>query len=238
MTAAPRPPVLLIAGLRKDYASLRPLRIQALSVAPGERVAIVGLDAAAAELFVNLVTGAALPDEGSVSVLGEPTAAITDGDAWLASLDRFGIAGDRAVLMDGATVAQNLVMPFSLEIDPIPPDIRLRVERLAEDCGIADRSWLDRRAGDLPPEIRARVHLSRAIALAPALLLLEHLTATVPEAARAALAADLVRVTDARQLAVLTITHDPAFALRVSHRALTLQPVTGTLVPLKRGWFR
>jgi ABC-type nitrate/sulfonate/bicarbonate transport system ATPase subunit len=230
--------VLRIADVRKDYSGLRPLRIQALTVAPAERVAVVGLDAAAGELLVNLVTGAALPDQGSVSILGDPTSAITDGDGWLASLDRFGIAGDRAVLMQGATVAQNLATPFTLEIDPIPAEIRRKVDRLAEECGIVDRSWLDRLAGELPPDLRARVHLARAVALEPALLLLEHLTAPLADAARDALAADVVRVTEARRLATLIITHDTAFAWRVSHRALTLQPATGILAPLKRGWFR
>ena len=49
-------PVLEITGVRKHYAGLRPLRMKDLRVAAGERVAISGLDAAAAELFINLIT--------------------------------------------------------------------------------------------------------------------------------------------------------------------------------------
>jgi ABC-type branched-subunit amino acid transport system ATPase component len=55
-------PAIQITGLRKNYGALRPLRIASLAVAPGERVAIGGIDAAGAELMVNLVTGASLPD--------------------------------------------------------------------------------------------------------------------------------------------------------------------------------
>ena len=231
------PPVLEIDGVVKAYGALRPLRVQTLTIAPRERVAVVGLDAPAAQLLVNLVTGATLPDQGTVRVLGQSTADITEGEAWLASLDRFGIAGERAVLMEGSTVAQNLAMPFTLDIEPVPAEIRSRVERLAEDCGIVNRMWLDRAAGELPPEIRARVHMARAVALDPSLVLLEHLAAAVPARAHAALAADIVRVMEGRRISALIVTHDDAFASSVAHRALKLQPATGALVPVKKGWF-
>ena len=55
--------VLRLSGVIKDYRGLRPLRIAALSVAAGEHVALVGVDQVAAEVFINLVTGATLPAE-------------------------------------------------------------------------------------------------------------------------------------------------------------------------------
>ena len=145
---------------------------------PGERVAVSGFDAGAAEVLVNLVTGASLPDEGEVRVLGQLTADIAGGDEWLASLDRFGIVSPRGVLLEGATIEQNLAMPLTLQIDPVPPEIAVRVAALARrvrDRGArAGTTWLPRVTGETPPHIRARVHLARAVALAPALLVLEH----------------------------------------------------------------
>ncbi len=231
--------VLEMSGVTKAYAALRPLRIRSLRVAAAERVAIVGLDAAAAELLVNLVTGAALPDTGIVRVLGHSTAEITDGDAWLATLDRFGIVSDRAVMLEGATLGQNLAMPFTLEIDPVPEEVRARVTQLAAECGIAGEraGWLDRPAAEAPPEVRVRGHLARGVALGPSLLLLEHPTATVPEPARAALADDIVRVADARRLAAVVMTQDEPFAARAAHRTLTLDGATGALAESRtRRW--
>ena len=69
----------------KDYRGLRPLRIERLTLAAGEQVALLGFDQPAAEVFVNLITGATLPDPGEVRVLGRPTAAITDSADWLAA---------------------------------------------------------------------------------------------------------------------------------------------------------
>lgn len=73
-------PALEFRNVVKDFRGMRPLRIRDLSVAAGERVAIAGLDTPAAETFINLATGAGLPDEGEVRVMGEPTSAITEGD--------------------------------------------------------------------------------------------------------------------------------------------------------------
>lgn len=226
--------VLEIEGLRKNYSGLRPLRMTRLLVAAGERVAVQGFDAAAAEVLVNLVTGATLPEEGVVRTFGRSTADIANGDEWLASLDRFGIMSDRAVLLEGSTLAQNLAMPFTLEIDPVAPDMLARVTELAGECGIA-AAWLTQPAGAVPPDVRVRAHLARAVAMDPQLLVLEHPTASVAEPARAALATDIVRVCERRRLAALVITLDAPFAKAVATRVLALNPATGDLKDQKRG---
>ena len=93
MTAA----VLEFAGTSKDYRGLRPLRIESLRVGAGEQVAILGLDQMSAEMFINLATGATLPDAGEIRVFGRATSAIADSTDWLATVDRFGIVSERAV---------------------------------------------------------------------------------------------------------------------------------------------
>jgi ABC-type lipoprotein export system ATPase subunit len=236
-------PVLQISGVHKRYQSLRPLRVQELTIAPGERVAVSGFDAGAAEVLVNLVTGASVPDEGEVRVLGQRTADIEGGDEWLASLDRFGIVSPRGVLLEGATLEQNLAMPMTLQIDPVPPAIALKVVELAHQCGIvtseADvRASLQVVTGEAPAAIRARVHFARAIALEPALLILEHPGAELAADERLAFGDTIAGVTNGKQVATLVITNDDEFAKRAAHRALRLEPATGALKPIKKGWFR
>ena len=236
-------PVLHISGVHKRYQSLRPLRVQELTLGPGERVAVSGFDAGAAEVLVNLVTGASVPDEGEVRVLGQRTADIAGGDEWLASLDRFGIVSPRGVLLEGATLEQNLAMPMTLQIDPVPPAIAQKVVELARQCGIvageADvRVALQAVTGQAAAEIRARVHFARAIALEPALLILEHPGAELTADERRAFAETIAEVTNGKQVATLVITNDDEFAKRAAHRALRLEPATGALKPIKKGWFR
>jgi ABC-type lipoprotein export system ATPase subunit len=230
-------PVLHISRVRKKYQGLRPLRIEAFTVGEGERVTIAGLDGAAAELVVNLITGAALPDEGEVTVAGRRTSDISSGDEWLASLDRFGIVSPRAVMVEGYTLEQNLAMPFTLDVDPVTPDVAAQVRALAAECGI-DAALLAMRAGDAPPPVRGRLHLARAVALGPSLLLVEHPTADVPAPDRIPLARDMARVCDRRRLPAVVMTNDDDFARAAAPRNLKLEGATGELKPVKRGWFR
>jgi ABC-type lipoprotein export system ATPase subunit len=229
-------PVLEIRGLSKQYSGLRPLRIRELTVGAGERVSIGGLDAGAGELVVNLVTGASVPDHGDVRVFGQRTADIANGDAWLELLDRFGIVSPRAVLLEGSTLLQNLAMPFTLAIDPVPPDVVSRVQAVARECGLDPDRWLEVRAGDLPPEARVLAHLARALAPGPDFIVIEHPTADVAAEARQPLAAAVARACDARRVATLILTNDEGFAKAVAPRNLRLDGATGQLKPLKKGW--
>jgi ABC-type lipoprotein export system ATPase subunit len=230
--------VLRIHNLRKNYHGLRPLRLKELAIDAGERVALAGLDAGAAEVLVNLVTGASVPDEGDVVVLGTSTAAITDGDAWLASLDRFGIVSPRAVLLDSASLLQNLAMPFTLEIDPVAPDVAARVVELARDAGLDEHS-LAAPIAALSPLARMRAHLARAAALAPALLVLEHPTATLEGRDRRPFGTDVKRLAGRRQLATLIISEDAEFTAVAADRRLALNGATGEVRPARKrlfGW--
>jgi ABC-type taurine transport system ATPase subunit len=109
---------------------------------------------------------------------------------------------------------------------------------LGIECDIP-YDWLEQQVGGIPPAVRARVHLARAVALGPELLLLEHPTATIPEGSeRAAFGEVVARVCGARGLSALAITLDSAFAAAAAHRTLMLQPATGQLVPPRRSRWR
>ena len=103
-------PVFELAGISKAYGGLRPLRVRSLVVRQGAIVALTGLDAPAAEMLVNLLTGATLPETGEVRVLGRPTSAITDADEWLASIDRCSAKRFRP-LADGTRCARGISLP-------------------------------------------------------------------------------------------------------------------------------
>jgi len=227
---------LELAGVVKDYRGLRPLRIADLTAEAGDRIAIAGLDRAAAEVFVDLVNGALLPDAGVVRVLGRATVDITEGDDWLTWLDAFGILTPRAVLLEGSTLAQNLALPLSLDFDPMPAGLRAQVEALAAEVELpAER--LDRPIGDLPPIVRLRAHLAKTLALGPKIVLLEHPTLTIGAEDVRPFAETVRRVADARRLTLVALTEDATFADVVATRAYKLNGGTGALTST-RGWRR
>ena len=231
------PPALEIEGVTKDYRGLRPLRIQQLTVAAGEPVAILGFDAPSAETFVNLVTGATLPDAGSIRVFGRSTSSIADGDDWLTSLDTFGIVTARAVLLEELTPVQNLAMPITLDVEPPAPDVREQAEALAREVGLPGDMWTGAVA-NLNGAARARVRLGRALAMNPALLLLEHASAGMAPGEAASFGRDVRAIAGRRAIAVVAATADDGFARAVAARVLALEAASGRLAEPRRGWFR
>jgi ABC-type lipoprotein export system ATPase subunit len=229
--------VIDVQGLVKDYRSLRPLRLRALQVHAGERVVVSGLDAAAAEILVNILNGAVLPDEGHVSVLGQLTRDVADGDAWLASLDRFGIVTPRAVLLEAMTVAQNLALPLTLDIEPMSAETAERAADLGARVGLAD-DRLGQTVATITPAERMRLHLARAIVLEPSVVLLEHPTTALAGDEGAAFGALVRDVARSTALTILAFSEDQAFARALDARHLKLKPATGELSDIGRRWFR
>jgi putative ABC transport system ATP-binding protein len=232
-----RPVVVALREVEKDYKSLRPLRVQHLELRQGESVALLGFDATAAEILVNLITGATLPDAGEVDVFGVSTRFIADPDAWLVEMDRFGILSQRVVLLDAFTVEQNLALPFTLEIEELSDTVLATVRVLAAEVGLLPQ--LSQRPPSLDAEGQLRLRLGKALALEPRVLLAEHPNAMLPADAVSRFGAALAAVVAARKLSMLVMTADSAFARAVSTRALTLNAATGELKPSSgwRKWF-
>jgi ABC-type lipoprotein export system ATPase subunit len=217
-----------VRSLVKNYAGLRPLRLQSLDVRSGQLVSILGLDAPAAEVFVGLLTGALLPDEGEIRLFDQSTADVTDTAAWLAMLDGVGVITERAVLIEQFSVEQNIAMPFTLEVDPMNSAVRPKVEALAREVGLEAASW-GTAVGRAGAEAQTRVRMARALALDPKLLLAEHPSASLPRDVVTNIAGHLARIAKARNLAVLTITADVEFARALGGETLMHEPATGAL---------
>lgn len=220
------PDALVLADVEKQYGGLRPLRVRNLHVPAGESTMLIGFDRPAAEVFVNLITGASLPDKGEVTSLGQPTSAIANGDDWLAFVERFGIVSDRIVLLEAMTVAQNLAISFDLELEPIPNDVMVRVAALASETGISADS-LEGPVGDASPLLRSKIYLARSLALDPEILVLEHPTANLSPDEAKALAVIVGDVSRRRGLTTVGLLMDEKFAKATGGRLLFWEPATG-----------
>lgn len=224
-----------IAGVRKHYGGLRPLRINTLQVQPSERITLRGFDAQAAEMLSLLITGAAVPDEGTIIVAGRDTKDIATDTEWLVSLDLFGLVTSRAVLLDTLTLEANLALPFTLSIDPIPEEVRRAVAALADEVGLG-RERLSASVHSLSAADRVRVHLARALAVSPQVLILEHVTAALEPSEAAALGESLVTIADDRNLAWIAISEDDAFVKALGGTVMALEPGSGDVKPFTGGW--
>lgn len=225
--------ILEFSNLSKAYGGLRPLRLRSLAIMAGSQVALSGFDRTTAEVFVNLATGATLPEEGVVQVFGRATSAISDSADWLATVDRFGIVSERVVLLEQFTPLQNIAMALTLDVEPLPADVRQQAEALAREAGL-DVERLDRPVADGGVALRHRVRLARALAVSPAVLLIEHPIAGLEAHEVAPLARDLARAAESRGLAVVVLAADATTATPFAQRVLALNGGTGELTETRK----
>lgn len=228
-------PLIELRAVRKEHHGLRPLRVNHLELRRGQSLALLGFDAATAQVLVDLITGATLPDSGTITLFGRSTAAIDNPDEWLRTLDQVGLLTERVVLLDQLTAAQNLAIPFSLDVDNLDEDCQSGIERLAAEVGVDVTLPLP--AGQLPASARLRIRLGRALALSPPLLLSEHPTAPLGGREAPEFAIDLARIVKARHLGSLLLTADRQLAATVADQVFQLQPATGELRQVN-GWRR
>ena len=226
-------PAFVFQNVEKEYGGLRPLRVRNLAVSAAETTMLIGFDRPAAEVFVNLIMGATLPDTGEVISLARPTREIVDSADWLAFADRFGIVSERIVLLEAMTVAQNLALPFDLELDPVPPDVRIKVAGVADLAGIA-KSDLGLPVAQAPALLRSRIYLARALALAPEAVILEHPTASLTPDEAKQLAHVVRQVAVERSCTIGGVLMDQSFAEATGGRLLFWQPATGDVRPPSR----
>ena len=230
-------PVLRFSSVTKNYGGLRPLRLRHLDIDPGAVVGLAGFDQTTAEVFVNLATGATLPEEGTVEAMGRATKSIGDSDEWLAMVDRFGIISERVVLLEHFTPLQNIAMSLTLDVEPLGGDARAQAEMLAREAGL-DGDVLERPVADSAVSLRHRVRLARALAASPSVLLVEHPMAGLDSAEVTGLARDLARVASARELAVVVLAAEAGAAAPFAPRVLTLNGGTGELAETGRGFLK
>jgi predicted ABC-type transport system involved in lysophospholipase L1 biosynthesis ATPase subunit len=229
MTAAD-PPLVEVVDVVKHHGSPTRLRLRHLAVRATDRLVLSGLDAGAAEVLIHLITGASVPDEGIVRVLGRDTRDIATDTEWLASLDRFGIVTARAVLIGALPIAANLALPLTLSIDPMSEATRAEVEALADRVGLA-RARLGDPASTLTPAELVRVHMARALAPKPQLLVLEQPTASIADGAiRQALGRALHDSASATGTGWLALTDDWVFGRASRSTRLTVRPTSGEIV--------
>lgn len=183
------------------------LRVDALQIAPGERVACIGPSGTGKTTLVNLLAGVAVPDRGTVRAAGAALTELSDDRRRALRLARIGLVFQGFELLDYLTAAENVLLPYHLARSMVLDGaVRGRAAALAAAVGI-ERVWL-RRPSELSQGERQRVALCRALVTRPELLLCDEPLGNLdPETAGEAL--ELI-LEQARELGatVFLVTHD------------------------------
>lgn len=209
--------VLRLDGVSFAYGALPALSGVSFGLAPGARVALLGRNGAGKSTVARLVTGLLRPAAGTVSVGGWDTRERTPD-----ALARGGRVASLFQHADQQLFARTLEDDVSFGPRAVGlPETEVRRRAAAALAALELQPLAREHPYDLPPALRKLAALAGALALEPALLVLDEPTAALDRA----LSARVIRALLERAaggVALLVITHDLAFAAEALDRGLVL----------------
>ncbi|WP_199429916.1 ABC transporter ATP-binding protein [Qaidamihabitans albus] len=225
------PPELRVQGLTLRFGGLRALDDVSFDVRPGALHALIGPNGAGKSSCFNVISGLYRASEGRV----------TFGDTDLTHirphrLARLGVgrAFQNAALSPHSTVLDNVMLgrfaltrggflECGLRLPSVTRPERRHAARAAEICdflGIGD--VLHAPVGGLPYGAVKRVDIARALAVEPALLLLDEPAAGMNSAETAELASTIREIRDELGISILLVEHDMGLVMGIADRVSVL----------------
>jgi len=202
-------------GLEKSYrdgaARVRVLAGVDLSLAAGERVAIVGPSGCGKSTLLHLLGTLDRPDAGTVSIGGRRVDRLS-----ARALARFrnrtiGFVFQFHQLLPDFDALENVMMPARVAGHSAAEAAR-RAEPLLAQVGMAER--LDHFPSQLSGGERQRVAICRALVMAPALLLADEPTGNLDPASAEQVFQLLLRLQAEHGTTAVVVTHNPVLARR------------------------
>lgn len=194
------------------------LQIDALDIAPGERVFISGPSGSGKSTLLGLIGGVLTATSGTVRVLGESLGDIGAARRDALRVDRIGFIFQMFNLLPYLSVRDNVALPCRFSARrraralTEATDIRTEAERLLSHLGLDDPALLDRRVTELSIGQQQRVAAARALIGRPELLIADEPTSSLDADARAEFLSLLMSECTAAGSAIVFVSHDRSLA--------------------------
>jgi osmoprotectant transport system ATP-binding protein len=209
--------VITIDGVAKTYDGRRVLGPVSLDVADGARVALVGPSGCGKSTLLRVILGLVKPDEGRVLLGGEPVSDATKR----AVRRRAGYVVQDGGLFPHLTAAGNLAVVARF-LGWSDERIEKRTDELARMTGI-DRAMLARWPAQLSGGQRQRVGVMRALFLDPDVVLMDEPLGALDPVTRRRLQKELAELFATLGKTVVLVTHDVPEAARLADEAVVLR---------------
>lgn len=212
---------LVITGLSHHHGRQTVLDGIDLTIAAGERVAVLGASGAGKSTLLQIVAGLLKPAAGAVTVGGRVVDRPLPGVTLMLQ---------RPALLPWASVRENieLGLRFSGLAKREPEKVRARVATLLEQINLSDRA--DALPSQLSGGQQQRVALARALAPEPGVLLLDEPFSALDIGTREVLRADVLRLAERLGATLLLVSHDFGDAEALCTRVVRLGGRPGRIV--------
>jgi tungstate transport system ATP-binding protein len=209
-------PLYHLEGIRLVRGGRSILAVDALDVERGEVCAVVGHNGAGKTTLLRLLAFLLRPDEGWIAFRGRP---FGPQKAPPPDLRREVTLVMQDPYLFSGTVLSNAA--YGLRARGVPArEARDRAAISLDRVGLS--SFADRKAGSLSGGESKRLAVARALAVDPAVLLLDEPTADVDEENGRRIESTLSQLNREGETTVVLSTHDKDQALRLSSRILSL----------------
>jgi osmoprotectant transport system ATP-binding protein len=197
------------------------LREVSVSLAAGSVTALLGRSGSGKTTLLRLVNALVRPTSGEVMVDGRSVGAMQALEELVRLRRGIGYAIQETGLFPHMTIERNTAL--SLELERRPPEEReQRSREILAQVGLDFDQIRSRLPWQLSGGQRQRVGLARALALDPAVLLMDEPFGALDPLTRAEMHAMLKRLLDRKPRTVLMVTHDLNEALFLADRILIL----------------
>lgn len=194
---------------RSGQQSFQALKKVDLSVEEGEMLAIQGKSGAGKSTLLHIIGCVDTFDGGTYLLDGIDVGKLNDSRLSQIRNRKMGFVMQDFALVPKLSVYENIAVPLYLSKHVRIREIRDRVERAAEDVGLAGQ--LAKRANQLSGGQKQRVAIARAVVNSPKIILADEPTGAL-DAATAGEIMALLKKLNERGITVIIITHDDSVA--------------------------
>lgn len=208
---------LVAEGVSHHYGPLQVLDDINLTIRSGEIVALLGPSGCGKSTLLRMLGGLEQPASGRILMAGEPPTE---------SINPLTFVFQDFALVPWRTVAENVALP--LEHHAMSPAERnSRVEEALARVNLAEFGAAYPR--QLSGGMRQRASIARALAVNPAVLLMDEPLSALDAQTRELLMDDLKRLWVETRFTAVYVTHNLAEAIRLGHRVVVLSRRPGRI---------